>query len=132
MILQMSRIPDSVLVVDDDASIRTALRELLETEGYKVIEASNGLAALGRLRDGFRPCAIVLDLMMPVMDGWDFRSDQLRDPELRDIPVVVLTAAGFSQSTMRTQFGQIELVSKPLSPRDLLIALRRSSHDVRD
>ena len=57
---------------------------------------------------------------------------RIRDPELRDIPVVVMTAAGFSQNTMRTQFGQIELVPKPLSPRDLLIALRRSSRDVRD
>jgi CheY-like chemotaxis protein len=128
----MSRSPDSILLVDDDAGIRSALRELLETEGYNVIEASNGLAALGRLRAGFRPRAIVLDLLMPVMDGWDFRSDQLRDPELRDIPVVVLTAAGFSQSTMRTQFGQIELVSKPLSPRDLLVAVRRSSRNVGD
>src|SRR4051812_35441721 len=85
-----------VLIVDDDAGFRGALRERLETEGYSVIEAVNGLAALRRLRGGLRPSVIVFDLMMPEMDGWDFRFWQLRDPDLRDIPVVLVTAAGFS------------------------------------
>jgi CheY-like chemotaxis protein len=113
-----------VLVVDDDASFRSALREQLETEGYSVVEAANGLAALGRLRGGLRPTVIVFDLMMPVMDGWDFRDGQLNDPELRDIPVVLVTAAGFSRSSLRTQFGAIEVVAKPLPPGAILTAIK--------
>jgi CheY-like chemotaxis protein len=114
-----------VLVVDDDAGLREALREHLETEGYPVVEAANGLAALQRLRNGLRPSAIVLDLMMPVMDGWDFRNGQLSDPELKEIPVVLITAAGFSRSSIRIQFGEIEMLPKPLVPSDILATLRK-------
>jgi len=113
-----------VLIVDDDASFRRALRERLETEGYSVVEAANGLAALGRLRDGLRPSVIVFDLMMPVMDGWDFRFWQLNDPDLRDIPVVLVTAAGFSHSSLRTQFGEIEVVAKPFLSSEILAAIK--------
>ena len=115
---------DRVLVVDDDASFRGALREYLETEGYSVSEAANGLAALGRLRGGLRPSVIVFDLMMPVMDGWDFRDWQLHDPDVRDIPVVLVTAAGFSRSSLRTQFGSIEVVAKPFLPSEILTAIK--------
>jgi CheY-like chemotaxis protein len=120
-----------VLVVDDDASFRSALREQLETEGYSVVEAANGLAALGRLRGGLRPSVIVFDLMMPVMDGWDFRDGQLNDPELRDIPVVLVTAAGFSRSSLRTQFGTIEVVAKPFPPGAILTAIEIAHHSTR-
>ena len=113
-----------MLVVDDDPSFRGALREYLETEGYSVSEAANGLAALGRLRDGLRPSVIVFDLMMPVMDGWDFRGWQLNDPDLRNIPVVLVTAAGFSRNSLRTQFGAIEVVAKPFLPSEILAAIK--------
>ena len=120
-----------VLVVDDDASFRGALREHLETEGYSVVEAANGLAALGRLRAGLRPSVIIFDLMMPVMDGWDFRDGQLSDPELRDIPVVLVTAAGFSRSSLHTQFGAIEVVAKPLLGVEILTAIKRVHRAIR-
>ncbi len=81
-----------VLVVDDDFDIRDTLRELLEIEGLRVAIASTGREALQRLRDGVRPDLILLDLMMPEMSGWEFRGEQLRDPELADIPVVILSA----------------------------------------
>ena len=108
----MSRSPELILVVDDDASIRAAMRELLETEGYDVTEAANGLAALGKLRAGLRPAVILLDLMMPVMDGWDLRTEQLRDPELAAIPVLIVTAAGFSLESVTAQFGSHRLRSQ--------------------
>ena len=114
-----------VLIVDDDAGIRTALRDLLETEGYLVSEAANGLAALGRLRSGLRPGVILLDLMMPVMDGWDLRTEQLRDPELSQIPIVVITAAGFSAESLKTQFGPVPFFPKPPEPDRLLAAVGR-------
>jgi CheY-like chemotaxis protein len=117
--------PQTILVVDDDAGIRTALRDLLEMEGYSVTEAANGLAALGKLRAGLRPAVILLDLMMPVMDGWDLRTEQLRDPELRGIPVLIVTAAGFSQESINTQFGSMHFVPKPPPPERLLEAVRK-------
>jgi CheY-like chemotaxis protein len=112
----------SVLIVDDDSAVRTALKELFETEGYTVVMAANGRAALNRLKEGFRPGVVLLDLMMPVMDGWDFRTQQLQEPALRDIPVFILTAAGFSDETISAQFGKIPFVPKP-PPHDLLLQL---------
>jgi len=115
----------TILVVDDDPDIRTALSELLESEGYEVMGAANGAAALAQLRAGARPCAILLDLMMPFMNGWEFRAEQLRDPALREIPVVLLTASGYTDATVRAEFGRVEYFPKPPSPDHLLAAIRR-------
>src|SRR5262245_8068385 len=79
----------------------------------------------GKLRAGLRPCVILLDLMMPGMDGWDFRHEQVHDRDLRDIPVVVITAAGFSATSVKAQFGDIEFVPKPPPEQELLAAVRR-------
>jgi CheY-like chemotaxis protein len=87
------------LVVDDDVHIRESLSEYLQEEGFDVRSASHGLEALEVARRGPRPDVIVLDLLMPVMDGWDFRAAQLASPDLADIPVVVISAAGFSAAT---------------------------------
>ena len=121
----MRKQTNSVLIVDDDTDVRAALKELFETEGYTVVLAANGRAALNRLRGGLRPSVVLLDLMMPVMDGWDFRTQQRQDPALKDIPVFILTAAGFSDETIRAQFGQIPFVPKP-PPHDLLLELVKS------
>ncbi|HEY5451481.1 MAG TPA: response regulator [Polyangia bacterium] len=120
-----------MLVVDDDSAVRTALKELFETEGYDVAVAANGRAALNQLRVGVRPCVVLLDLMMPVMDGWDFRTEQLKDPALKDIPVFILTAAGFSDTTIRAQFGSIPFVPKPPPHEELLALVRRVCRDRR-
>ncbi len=85
--------PRRVMVVEDDEGIRDALCDLLAAEGYEVVPAFNGADALERLRSGVRPDVILLDLMMPVMDGWAFRAEQRRDPALAEIPVVVITAS---------------------------------------
>jgi CheY-like chemotaxis protein len=82
-----------VLVVEDDPDIRATLCEALEDNGYATAGASNGVEALAYLRSGVeKPCLILLDLMMPVMDGQTFRAEQRADPELADIPVVVISA----------------------------------------
>jgi len=83
-----------ILIVDDDIEIREILSDLLVDVGRKVIGMPNGRAALDYLRDGHRPCLILLDLMMPEMDGESFRQAQLADASIRDIPVVLVTAAG--------------------------------------
>jgi CheY-like chemotaxis protein len=85
---------DRILVVDDDEGIRDALGSLLEGEGYEVVCVENGRAALEYLSCAGRPCLILLDLMMPVMDGWTFMAARTAHPELASIPVVVITAAG--------------------------------------
>ena len=122
---EVSPEPLTILIVDDDGAVLNGLTELLEDEGYKVATAIDGLDALHQLRRGLRPSVILLDLMMPVMDGWDFRHEQMKDQVLSDIPVVVITAAGFSEASVKAQFGDIEFVPKPPSGRSLLDAIRR-------
>src|SRR5690349_23695253 len=82
----------SVLVVEDDFDLRDALVPILEYEGHRVVSAANGKEALERLRTMPPPSLILLDLMMPVMDGEQFRAQQLRDPALASIPVVIVSA----------------------------------------
>jgi len=75
-----------VLVVEDDRDVRESLVAVLEDAGYRVMSAADGRAALDLLRAGPRPAVILLDLMMPVMDGFEFRAEQVRDPSLADVP----------------------------------------------
>ena len=84
----------TVLIVEDDSDTREMLGRFLELEGYTVETAENGKRALERLGSGVGACVILLDLMMPVMDGWQFRQEQIRDASLADIPVIVVSAAG--------------------------------------
>ena len=82
-----------VLVVEDDRDVREAITEVLVDSDFEALLASNGAEALERLRSAVvRPCVILLDIMMPTMDGWQFRSEQRRDASMKDIPVVVLSA----------------------------------------
>jgi CheY-like chemotaxis protein len=84
----------NVLIVEDDRDTREMLERFLELEGFTVSSAENGRAALDLLQRDGGACVILLDLMMPVMNGWEFRQAQVRDPRLSTIPVVVVTAAG--------------------------------------
>ena len=115
----------SVLLVDDDLDILAALAELLESEGYKVTMLTDARAALSHLRDGLRPCVILLDLMMPGMNGWDFRTEQLKDVDLRDIPVVIVTAANVTEAALKAQLGDISVLRKPTMEDDVISVVRR-------
>jgi CheY-like chemotaxis protein len=88
----MSQPHATILVVDDNDDVLEVVGALLESEGYGVATASNGAEALDQLGAGLKPALVVLDLTMPVMDGWEFRDRQLRDPELRDIPTIIYSA----------------------------------------
>ena len=101
----------SILLVEDDDDLRGAFRELFEDEGFNVWTASNGKEALECLQSRGRACLIVLDLMMPVMNGWEFRDRQMNDPDLAKIPVVVCTADPRAES--RSGFGAAAWLSKP-------------------
>jgi CheY-like chemotaxis protein len=81
----------SVLVVDDDPNLVRLMSKFLKLEGFAPVPAANGLEALTYLRGGGDASVILLDLRMPVMDGWTFRIEQRRDPVLANIPIVVLS-----------------------------------------
>ena len=84
----------SILVVDDDPDVRDAIASVLGDEGYQVTSAGNGREALEQLRKRTRPSLILLDMVMPDMDGWNFRMELKKQPELAAIPVVILSAHG--------------------------------------
>ena len=85
----------SILVVEDEADARSAMIDILELCGYSAVPAANGKEALDYLRNSpSLPSLIILDLLMPEMDGWQFRSEQVKDPDLAAVPVVVVTAFG--------------------------------------
>ena len=85
----------TVMVVEDDVLIREMVIQILAGEGFTPVGARNGEEALCQLRqDRLHPALILLDLMMPVMDGWRFRAEQLKDPDLARIPVIVMSASG--------------------------------------
>ena len=81
-----------VLVVDDDEALRDAMTAFLETEGFHTVTASDGQEAIELLQRGMHPCLILLDLMMPRLDGESFRRLQLRDERVSDVPVIVFSA----------------------------------------
>jgi CheY-like chemotaxis protein len=97
-----SQSPDGIreiLIVEDDFAARTLLAELLESRDYSVATAADGRQALDYLRTSSPPKVIILDLMMPVMDGWEFLEHQAHDPALTNIPIVVLSATESPQPT---------------------------------
>ena len=116
----------TVLVVEDDFDLRDALVPILEYEGHRVVSAANGKEALERLQTMPPPSLILLDLMMPVMDGEEFRARQLRDPTLASIPVVVVSAHA-SAEERAALLGAAGCVKKPFEIEDLLEQVRRSS-----
>jgi CheY-like chemotaxis protein len=113
----------SVLVVDDDADVRELLRLALSADGYAVATVPNGREALYYLRSHVETCIIVLDLMLPVMDGVQFRAVQLRDRSLAWIPVVVMSASDDAQQRAR-EMGARRFLRKPLNLDEVRHALR--------
>lgn len=117
-----------ILVVDDDADIRESLIDIIQDRGYEAVGAVHGRDALDRLHaDEQRPCVILLDLMMPVMDGWQFRAAQRADPELAGIPVVVISAYRHRPSV--TELDAAEYLNKPVQVDSLLDVIRRHCPD---
>jgi CheY-like chemotaxis protein len=106
---------DAVLVVEDDEAVRDAVRDILEENGYPTACAANGEEALQILSEPPRPRLILLDLMMPVMNGWDVLRSLRESATLAGIPVVVLSALGG-----RDLPDDVPTVKKPFSERTLL------------
>jgi DNA-binding response OmpR family regulator len=113
-----------VLVIDDEAPIRLLCRVNLEAEGMSVIEAEDGPSGVARARQA-HPDVILLDVMMPGLDGWRVAEELLDDPETREIPIVFLTArAEFRDRARGLDIGGVDYVTKPFNPVELAPLVR--------
>jgi CheY-like chemotaxis protein len=110
----------AVLVVDDDPDLLDVTRFVIENEGIVVETARNGQEALALLRAGRLPGLVLLDLMMPVMNGWEFLEEVAKDPLLGAIPIVVLSAGDHDEIA-----GALEILSKPMDLKELLRVVER-------
>jgi CheY-like chemotaxis protein len=108
-----------ILIVEDDPDFRDTLTDLLQFEGYQVANVANGEEALEHLRHSAAPCIILLDLMMPVMSGWEFREQQRQDPALAQIPVAILTGVRNSADRVAA-LDAVGYFQKPVNIDDLL------------
>src|SRR4051794_32237552 len=112
-----------VMIVEDDLYTRNTLTLILESEGYEVLQAANGREALNLLLTQPLPQIILLDLRMPVMNGWEFRQRQRQDARLAGIPVVVISGVEDIRHEAE-QVGAATYLTKPVSPEYLLETLR--------
>ncbi len=113
-----------MLVVDDDPDILEALSEILEAEGFEIRRARNGKEALERLSPE-PPQLILLDLMMPIMDGWEFAQRMKQLPDVSHLPIIVLSADR-NVSNKATGIGAVGYLAKPFELNDLLDMVRRA------
>ena len=121
-----SRLPRRILVVDDDPLLRERVRSWLEGQPWTVTEASNGREALSRIREA-KPDLILLDLMMPEMDGFQVVADLQRSADWRDIPVIVITARDLDAKERESLNSGIRsvLVKESFQPAELIARIRR-------
>jgi CheY-like chemotaxis protein len=116
------RLPKTFLVIEDDPDSRDAFCALIQIKGHDAIGVGNGQDALAFLRTHPPPSAIVLDMRMPIMDGWQFRQIQCSDPSLKNIPVLVVSAEErFKKPVLDS--GVAAFIEKPIDPDALLLAL---------
>lgn len=115
-----------ILVIDDTPDIREAIGELLEDAGFKTAMVGDGRAALEALQAPTLPDLILLDLMMPVMNGFEFRKNQLADPRLAEIPTVIMTAIhSFDEAPLRLK----HILIKPFDRAKLLATIESALDD---
>jgi CheY-like chemotaxis protein len=114
-----------VLVVEDDADLRESLSQVLRDHGFGVTPTTNGQEALDLLRAGASPSVILLDLLMPDMNGWQLRSELRRDPDLSQIPQVVISAFMDDTEQVVLALPAEDCIRKPFHLRILIDALER-------
>jgi CheY-like chemotaxis protein len=120
-----------VLLIEDDTDTREVLRLILESDGMTVTPAYDGLDALVRLeevhrRDPLTPCAIVLDYMMPRFSGAQFRAQQLANPEIADVPVILVSAISDLEARAKA-LNPFAVLQKPVDPEELTAVVRQAS-----
>lgn len=110
----------TIMVIEDENDIRSSLKEILELEGYDVLTAENGLEALNILKQSLKPNLILLDMKMPIMNGWEF-AEQFNKTYQRSSPIVVVTAAADSEQRAK-DINAVGWISKPF---DLGVLLKK-------
>lgn len=108
-----------VLVVDDEKTMQTLYRRSLQSAGFEVVIAKDGPDGLQKLRDDPEIRVVLLDLNMPVMDGWGFRAEQRRDPQLKDVPTVVVTGEPLAR-LVQSELHAAEYLLKPVGREHLI------------
>lgn len=115
---------NGILLVEDDFDVRDMMTIFLESEGYQVTAVENGQEAINFLKQSRTPNLILLDLMMPVMNGWEFRKRQRQDPNLSKIPVIIISAdANIHEEAI--QLGADNYLTKPIEFETLLEVIRK-------
>ena len=112
-----------ILVVEDDPEVRGAIRMVLEAEAYEVAESGDGADALAKLRVSPQASLILLDLMMPGMNGWQFMDEVRVHPGLREVPIIVVSAYGSADGVRSV--GATDYLKKPFDPETLLAVVSR-------
>ena len=120
----LAAVSSPVLLIDDDTDSVQAFVLFLKYHGVEAVTARDGDQALDLLRGGLTPCLIILDLMMPGKDGFAFRSEQLADPGLKNIPIVVCSAA-YDGRGAAGRMGAVNFVQKPAEPQALLAIVKQ-------
>lgn len=119
--------PCTILVIDDDADLRETLVDILSDQGFEVVSAEHGAAALQIVQQrNLRPDVILLDIMMPVMDGPTFAAERKNEPRLATVPVIALTAHRDCAGAAR-QVGAVVCLSKPLKLEKLVAAIESAA-----
>lgn len=119
-----------VLLVDDDDDLRTSMSDALEDAGFEVTPAANGREALARLADDEPIDVILLDLLMPVMNGWQFCDERQKDPQLAGIPIIVMSAAVSKDPWSPYYLDVNDYVAKPIDLDDLVAKLQACAQGV--
>lgn len=120
----MAYVHPAILVVEDNVDLRDGLFEVLRREGYAVETAANGREALDKLRGGFQACIILMDLMMPEMNGFEFRTAQLADPELATIPLIAYSGVN-DLATHAKQLRANAFIRKPAELSAIMSVVRQ-------
>ena len=112
-----------VLIIEDETDIREDIADILAEEGFNVATAENGADGLKKLRSGLF-CVVLLDLMMPVLDGWAFRAEQVKDTKIANVPVVVVSGDGHVEQKV-TSLKAAGYLKKPFAVDDLMEMVTR-------
>jgi len=118
-------VPSTLLVIEDDPIVREGLATILEREGYQITKAADGQEALDRLQSGEVPDLILLDMMLPVHDGWEFCHRKQKVEDFDRIPVVIMTGLKIACEEWSSSLGAVALLRKPLNVASLLATVRR-------
>lgn len=111
----------SILIIEDNKELQSSLKTILESEGYKIVTADNGKEGIELLRKIPTPCMILLDLMMPIMNGWEFVDIVSKDIILSNIPITVISAFGDTKGTPKTN----DYIPKPIDLDALFRTVRK-------